>query len=80
MVDAAWHEEMRGRCRGLLLAVADRVPELTAGLAGELIDANECGIAIEMIADVLDETGASLGDDESDWLHSLHFDMGLGER
>lgn len=80
VVDPAWHELMRGKCRGFLIAVADRLPHDTTGLAEELIHANEYGVAIEIVAEALEQGGATLTSEESHWLARLLSDMGLPER
>lgn len=54
--DAAYYEDLQGRLRGLLIEVAKELPSVTVGLVDELIDANECGVALEMISDMLVES------------------------
>jgi hypothetical protein len=54
------HEEMQGRVRGLLILVADQLPERTASLVEELIDHNESGVALEIMSDILVESGGAL--------------------
>lgn len=58
--DAAYYEDLRGRVRGALIAVAEQLPEQTAGLIDELIDHNECGVAVEMLSEALVEAGATI--------------------
>lgn len=63
MTSAAGHEDIRGRVRGLLITVADQVPELTVGLVDELLDANEQGVAVEMLSEMLVESNAEISPD-----------------
>lgn len=55
------HEDIRGRVRGVLIAVADQLPSMTAGLVDELLDANEQGVAVEMLSEMLVESSARIG-------------------
>lgn len=75
---ASWHEEMRGRAFALLVSVDDRLPQNTAQLAHELIDANEYGVAVEIMRDVLAERQAPLTADEERELQGMLGAMGLG--
>lgn len=59
--DASRFEELQGRLRGLLITVADQLPPVTVQLVGEMIDANECGVALETISEMLVESHASIG-------------------
>ena len=54
---ASRHEEIQGRTRGLLITLAPQLPAVTAGLVDEMIDANECGVAIEIMSEMLFEGG-----------------------
>jgi hypothetical protein len=54
------HEHIRSRVRGLLIAVADQLPAVTAGLVDELLDANEQGVAVEMLSEMLVESNAQI--------------------
>lgn len=56
--DAAYFEGLRGRLRALLIAVAHWFSRDQTALLNELIDANECGVALEMTSDFLVEAGA----------------------
>lgn len=58
--DAAYYEDLRGRARGVLIAVAEHLSNQTAGLIDELIDHNECGVAVEMLSEALVEAGATI--------------------
>jgi hypothetical protein len=49
-------EEVQGRLRGLLITVADQLPTFTVGLVDEMIGANECGLALETMSEMLVES------------------------
>jgi hypothetical protein len=53
---ASYHEELRDRVRGLLITVADQLPASTVALVSEMIDANESGVALETISEMLVES------------------------
>lgn len=55
LVDAASHDDLGGRLRGLLIGVEDRLPPQTRDLVIELVDASEFGIALETMAEMLCE-------------------------
>jgi flagellar biosynthesis protein FliR len=54
-VDRAEYEEIAGRLRGLLIRLDDRLSATDVTLVAEFIDANELGLALEQMADVLSE-------------------------
>lgn len=60
MTADARHDDIRGRVQGLLITVADQLPAVTVGLVDELLDANELGIAVEMLSEMLVESNARL--------------------
>ena len=60
---ASHHEELRGRVRGLLITVAGRLPESTVALVSEMIDANEPGVALEVISEMLVESRGKISAD-----------------
>ena len=68
---------MRGRAIGFLLVVEDRLSRDTAQLAHELIDANEYGVAVEIIRDWLSEHGVTLAPHERSMLTGMLSEMGL---
>jgi hypothetical protein len=49
-------EELQGRLRGLLITIADQLPAFTVGLIDEMIGANECGLALETMSEMLVES------------------------
>lgn len=59
-LDSTYYEDLQGRLRGLLIDLEGHFTRDQAALLGELIDANECGVALEMLSEILREVGASL--------------------
>jgi hypothetical protein len=51
-------DDFQGRIRGLLIAIAEQLPEFTVQFVDELIDANECGVAVETISEMLVDSKA----------------------
>ena len=58
--DLSESEDLQGRLRGLLITVADQLPGVTAQLVGEMIDANEFGVALEILSEVLADSHAAI--------------------
>lgn len=54
------HDHIRGRVRGLLISLAEQLPPVTVGLVDELLDANEQGIAVEILSAMLVESKARI--------------------
>jgi hypothetical protein len=73
------NEEIVGRTRGLLIAVERELLPRTVEIVSELIDHNECAIAIEMMSEMLNETGGSISSDALNSLSELVAEMGLDE-
>jgi hypothetical protein len=73
------HEEIQGRVRGLLIAVAPQLPAVTAGIVDEMIDANECGVALEIMSEMLVESGAAISAETLSNVSSLVDEMGLDQ-
>lgn len=63
---SGYYEELQGQLRGLLIEVSDQLPSFTLGLVDELIDANECGVALETLSEMLVESGAAISSDTLD--------------
>lgn len=61
-VEASFFEDLQGRLRGVLIAVSDQLPPFTVGLVDEMIDANECGIALETMSEMLVESSGRIED------------------
>lgn len=58
--DRAYHEEMQGRVRGVLIALESKMSSEEAHSVGDLIDNNEYGIALEWLVDTLVEEGIAV--------------------
>ena len=79
-MDRAYYEEIAGRLHGLLIRLDDRLPGKDVTLIAEFIDANELGLALEQMADVLCEGEQPLtGDERADML-DLANHMQMGDR
>lgn len=59
----AYYEHLQGRLRSLLIRVEDQLPRPTTALISEFIDANECGLALEKLSDILYESEATIDPD-----------------
>lgn len=70
-------EELQGRLRGLLITVADKLPRVTVQLVAEMIDANECGVALETVSEMLVESRAAITPDVLTSASELVEAMGL---
>jgi hypothetical protein len=53
-------DDFQGRIRGLLIAIAEQLPEFTVKFIDELIDANEFGVAVETISEMLVDSQAAI--------------------
>ncbi len=71
MTSDAAHDDIRGRVQGMLITVADQLPAVTVGLVDELLDANELGVAVEMLSEMLVESNARLSPDDIATFNSL---------
>lgn len=65
---------------GLLIRLDDRLPGKDITLITEFIDANELGLALEQMADVLSEDEQLLTPDERTDMHALVERMQMGDR
>lgn len=72
-------EELQGRLRGLLITVADQLPAFTVGLVDEMIGANECGLALETMSEMLVESDSRIECDVVVAVEELVRLMGLDE-
>ncbi len=79
-MDRAYYEEIAGILHGLLVRLDDRLPEKDVTLIAEFIDANELGLALEQIADVLSEDEKPLAADERADMLALVDRMQMGDR
>jgi hypothetical protein len=76
--DAAYYEDIRGRVRGILISTSEHLPADQVGRLDGIIDANESGIALEMLSEMLVEVGASVDTEIVEQFDKLARDMGLG--
>lgn len=79
-VDRAYYDEIAGLLRGLLIRLDDRLPGKDVTLIAEFIDANELGLALEQMADVLSEDEQPLSPDERADMLALAARMQMGDR
>ena len=79
-VDRAYHEEIAGLLCGLLIRLDDRLSGKDVALIAEFIEANELGLALEQLADVLSEDVQPLSPDERVDMLSLADRMRTGDR
>jgi hypothetical protein len=79
-VDIAYYEEIAGRLRGLLIRLSDRLSDKDRLLIAEFIDANELGLALEQMADVLSEDEQPLAPDERSDMLALVERMQMDDR
>ena len=77
-MDRSYYEEIAGQLHGLLIRLADRLPGKDITLIAEFIDANELGLALEQMADVLSEDEQSLAADERADMLALVARMQMG--
>jgi hypothetical protein len=73
------HEEVQGRTRGLLITLAPQLPAVTVGIVDEMIDANECGVALEIMSEMLVESGGRISEVTLSEVASLVDEMGLDQ-
>jgi hypothetical protein len=79
-MESAYYEEIAGRLHGLLIRLDDRLPGTDVTLIAEFIDANELGLALEQMADLLSENGKPLSTDERDGMLALVDRMRMDDR
>ena len=73
------HEEVSGRAVGILIRLGDRLSLQTQEIVHELVEHNESGVALEVMADMLAESGASITDPERNEMLRLVSDMGMDD-
>lgn len=71
--------DLQGRLRGLLIRTETSLPPATAAFVSEFIDANECGLALETISEMLLESAAEIDRSTLDTVAELTQDMGLDQ-
>jgi hypothetical protein len=79
-VDRADYEEIAGLLHRLLVRLDDRLPGKDVTLIAEFIDANELGLALEQLADVLSDDEQPLWSDERADMLALANRMQTGDR
>jgi hypothetical protein len=82
--DAAYYEELQGRLRALLVEFDRWLSTQQATFLTELIDANECGIALEIMSDLLREADARVdktaADEAAGLAERMHLNSSVGEK
>jgi hypothetical protein len=78
--DRAYYEEIAGLLHGLPIRLDDRLPSRDVTLIAEFIDANELGLALEQMADVLCEEDQPLTAAERADMLALVERMQMGDR
>ena len=76
----AYYEEIAGVLRGLLIRLDDRLPGRDVTSIADFIDANELGLALEQIAEVLSEDEQPLAAAERADMLALVDRMQMGDR
>lgn len=77
--DPVQHEHVQGKLRGLLIELADQLSPVTVGLVDEMIDASEGDVALDMLSEMLVESGARLDEQTLAEVASLVATMGLSD-
>ncbi len=67
----SYYDDIRGRLQAVLFSVADLLPASTYEFVAEELDANELGVSLETIVDVLAESSAPVPVDIVDSLADL---------
>ena len=76
----AYYEQIARELHGLIIRLDDRLPGKDVTLIAEFIDANELGLALEQMADVLSEDEQPLTADERADMLALVDRMQMDER
>jgi len=79
-MDRVYYEEIAGVLHGLLIRLEDRLPRDQVTLVAEFVDANELGLALEQMADVLSEDEQPLSADERTDMLALVERMAMDDR
>ena len=77
-MDRAYYEEIAGVLHGLLIRLDDRLPGEEVSTIAEFIDANELGLALGRIANLLAKAKQSVSADERADMLSLAKRMRMG--
>lgn len=68
---ADYFEDLRGRLRAVLIRLADQLPAETAGFVDELIDSNECRLALETMSEVVAEIQGRIDSETLEMVRAL---------
>ncbi len=74
------YERIRGQLLGLVIQLDERLTAQQQTWAHEFLDANELGLALEMLADWLSEDSRPITAAERDTMLSLVEEMEMGDR
>jgi len=74
------YEEVSSRAMAILIRLEDRLSLQTQEIVRELVDHNESGVALEIMADKLAEAGASISDRERTDMLQLVSEMGMDDQ
>lgn len=77
---AGYHERIRGQLLALVIELDDRLTPDQQNWAHEYLDANELGLALEMIADWLSEDSRAITAEERNAMLVLVDEMGMSDR
>ena len=75
-MDSERYDYLAGEVRALLIAVGNRLPAEDSVLVAEFVDHAEFGVAVEWMAERVDEVGVALSHEELDWFRRLSSSMG----
>lgn len=75
--DIPYYEEIQGRLRGLLIGLEDHFSRDQAAFISEEIDANELGIALEMVSEILSNANGVIPNEHVAEISRLGEKMGL---
>ena len=78
--DAGYYERLQDAIRGMLIEFGEHFSTRECELFGTLIDANELGVALEMMIESLESSGAVVGPRAADGLNKAAATMGLEVR
>jgi hypothetical protein len=68
---SAYYEELQGRLRALLITIENELPRVTVDLVAEMIDANELGVALQIMSEMLVESRGSVTEETLDTFGEL---------
>lgn len=77
---ASYYERIRGQLLGLVMQLDERLTAQQQTWAHEYLDANELGLALEMIAEWLSEDSRAITAAERNAMLGLVDEMGMSDR